>query len=82
MFFSFSMTPDNKETQTIPEMELDKKYSAKKILPQNTEKIQKDMDKTKKELEKLKTFITKKYPFTQAISVLPPQSIKFFMEED
>lgn len=39
----------------IPEMNLDKNYSAKnKIVPENTEKDAKNMDKTKKELEKLK----------------------------
>jgi predicted nucleotidyltransferase len=33
-------------------------------------------------LDKLKGYIVKKYPFTQAISILPPQSIKDFIEEE
>lgn len=67
----------------IPEMNLDKNYSSKnKIVPENTEKDAKNMDKTKKELEKLKGFIIKKYPFVQSISILPPQSIKEFIEEE
>jgi uncharacterized protein (UPF0332 family)/predicted nucleotidyltransferase len=67
----------------IPEMDLDKNYSPKnKIIPENNEKDVKKMDKVKKELEKLKNFIVKKYPFVQSISILPPQSIKDFLEEE
>jgi predicted nucleotidyltransferase/uncharacterized protein (UPF0332 family) len=40
------------------------------------------MEKAKKELEKLKNFIIKKYSFTQALSLLPPQSISLFIEEE
>ena len=50
------------ERQDIPEMNLDNKYSNKKpIVPENTEKVQKEMEKTKKELEKLKSFIVSNY---------------------
>ena len=74
---------ENEKEQEIPGMQLDNKYSAKKpILPESTEKIQKEMEKTKKELEKLKTWIVKKYPFIQSISILPPQMIKIFMDEE
>ena len=74
---------ENSPEQSIPEMELDRKYSDKKqIMPEGTEKIQKDMDKAKKELEKLKSSILKKYGFTQVLSILPPQAIKFFIEEE
>src|SRR4030043_407446 len=67
----------------IPEMDLDNKYSNKKdLIPETQEKMKKEIDKTKKELEKLKTFILKKYPFTQVISILPPMSIKNFIEEE
>ncbi len=67
----------------IPEMNLEKNYSAKNpAVPENSEKDVKKMDKVKKELEKLKGFIVKKYPFVQAISILPPQSIKDFIEEE
>jgi len=74
---------NNPEIQGIPEMELDNKYSAKKIpLPESSEKIQKELEKTKKELEKLKAVIVRKYPFTQAIGILPPQSVKLFIEDE
>jgi len=73
----------SKDNHEIPEMNLDKKYSNKKpIIPENSDKMQKDMKKTKKELEKLKSFIIKKYSYTQAISVLPPQIINKFIEEE
>ncbi|MFZ1971086.1 MAG: nucleotidyltransferase domain-containing protein [Candidatus Nanoarchaeia archaeon] len=65
----------------IPEMNLSNNYSSNKPMPNPTE-VQKNMDKTKKELNKLKLFITKKYPFTEAIGILPPQSIKMFIEEE
>jgi predicted nucleotidyltransferase/uncharacterized protein (UPF0332 family) len=76
------MGQDNKNEE-IPEMSLDKKYSTK--LPEISEtqgKMKKDMEKVKKSLEKLKNFIVKKYPFTQAIGILPPMSIKLFIEEE
>jgi predicted nucleotidyltransferase/uncharacterized protein (UPF0332 family) len=66
---------------SIPEMDL-KKYDDKKpIVPQTTTEQQKELDKTKKELEKLKNHIIKKYPFTQSLSILPPQSIPAFVDE-
>lgn len=66
----------------IPEMNLNNNYSPNKpILPSQNE-LQKGMEKTRKELNKLKLFITKKYPFVQAIGLLPPQSIKLFIEEE
>jgi hypothetical protein len=74
--------PKNEEHEAL-ETQLDKKYSEKNLaLPENTDKVQKEMEKTKKELEKLKASIIKKYPFMQSISILPPQSIKFFVEEE
>ena len=76
------MDKDNKNT-SIPEMNIDNKYSKNKpAIPENSSKAQKDMEKTKKEVEKLKTFIIKKYPFVQAIGILPPQSIPVFIEEE
>ncbi len=76
------MKSDDK-IQEIPGMEIDNKYSSKKsVIAESPEKIKKEMEKTKKELEKLKSFIIKKYPYTQSISILPPQSIKMFVEEE
>jgi len=74
---------EENKSQDIPEMNLDVKYSNK--LPEvsaNTTEAKKKMDETKKEIEKLKKFILKKFSYTQAIGVLPPQSIKFFIEEE
>ncbi|MBI3623506.1 nucleotidyltransferase domain-containing protein [Candidatus Pacearchaeota archaeon] len=74
---------ENEETsQEIPGMNLDNKYKQKQILPEGTEKMQEEMNKTKKELEKLKGYILKKYPFTIALSILHPQTVKFFIEEE
>jgi len=71
------------DEKSIPEMEIGDKYSSKKpVIPKNSEKEVKEMEKAKKELEKLKNFIVKKYSFTQALSLLPPQSIPLFIEEE
>lgn len=71
------------DEKNIPEMEISNKYSSKKpILPENSEKQIKEMEAAKKELEKIKNFIVKKYSFTQSLSLLPPQSIKLFIEEE
>jgi uncharacterized protein (UPF0332 family)/predicted nucleotidyltransferase len=73
--------PNNEAS--IPEMNLDRHYTEKKsVVPEQTSESQKEMEKTKKELEKLKGFIIKKYPFVQAVSLLPPQSVKDFIEEE
>jgi predicted nucleotidyltransferase/uncharacterized protein (UPF0332 family) len=83
------MAQDNKKQsqdskdQEIPEMIFDKKYSNKlPEIPETSDNVKKDMEKVKKDLEKLKNFIVKKYPFTQAIGILPPMSIKLFIEEE
>jgi predicted nucleotidyltransferase len=76
------MSSNDNSPQDIPEMNLDNKYSSKNILPPDQEKLQKEMEKTRKELDKLKGFIVKKYPFTQSISILHNQAIKFFIEEE
>src|SRR5271157_2137641 len=73
------MPDDNND---IPEMNLNNNYSSKKPILPNQNELQKDMDKTKKELNKLKLFMVKKYPFIQAIGILPPQSVKTFIEEE
>ena len=68
-------------TEEIPEMNLSKNYSSKSEIPK-TNKLQKETEKTRKELEKLKKFIIKKYAFTEAIGILPPQSVKKFIEDE
>jgi len=73
----------SREDQEIPEMNLDTKYSTKKnLISENPETIKKDVQKTQKDLDKLKSFISKKFPYVVSLSVLPPQSIKFFIDEE
>ena len=78
------MGNDNKNSEEdIPEMNLDRKYSTRKgVIPESPDKVKKSMEKTKKEIEKLKSFIVKKYSYVQSVSVLPPASIKKFIEEE
>jgi len=68
----------------IPEMNLSNNYSTKPpVVPnQNDSQAKKDMEKTKKEIEKIKSFIVKKYSFVQAVSVIPPQAVKSFIDEE
>ncbi|MCH8945697.1 MAG: nucleotidyltransferase domain-containing protein [Nanoarchaeota archaeon] len=68
-------------TEEIPEMNIGKDYSSKSEIPK-TNKLQKETEKTRKELEKLKKFIIKKYPFTEAIGILPPKSVKKLIEDE
>ena len=80
------MTKDNKKQETqesgIPEMKIDNKYAPKKPSVEEMNKAQKEAEKTKKEIEKLKLFIVKKFPYVEALSVLPPQAIPLFIEEE
>ena len=73
----------NPTEEEIPGMEIDRKYSVKKTeTPQGNEEIKKEMEKTKKDLDKLKDWVVKKYPSTLSIGVLPPQSLNIFIEEE
>ena len=76
MHFSF-MTNEN-----IPGMDLSKKYNTRPLPQEDPEEAKKAMEKTKKEIEKLKNFIVKKFPYVQAVSILPPQATKFFIDEE
>ncbi len=76
------MRNDENPNSEIPEMNLDNNYSNKKVPVPEVSMMQKEMEKTKKELEKLKGIVVKKFPFIQAIGVLPPQSIKIFIQEE
>ncbi|MDP3986764.1 MAG: nucleotidyltransferase domain-containing protein [Nanoarchaeota archaeon] len=74
---------DKDESPQIPGMDLGSNYSLKKpIMPESSEKVQKELDKTKKELEKVKSMLIKKYPFIHAMGILPRQSVKLFIDED
>ncbi len=84
------MTKDSKgHNPNIPGMDLNENYSpsndkniAEKVPKQDPKKSQEKLKKTKKELEKLKKWFVKKYEFTQSISILPPQSIPLFIQEE
>ena len=67
---------------SIPEMDINKPYVKKPINSEEPEKAKEQFEKTKKELEAIKEFIKKKYKFIQSISVLPPQAIPRFIEEE
>ena len=67
----------------IPGMKFDNKYSTKKpIMPENNGLENKEMSKTKKELEKLANTLSKKYPFMLSLSILPPQMVQRFVDEE
>ena len=72
---------NNTNSDSIPGMETNDNYK-KPDIKEDPEQTKKQFEKTKKELEKLKSFILKKYKFVQAISILPPQAIKFFIDEE
>lgn len=74
---------ERKEAES-PEMDfLDQKYDDKKpAISENVSEAQKEMMKTKKDIDKIKNYIIKKYDFTQAIGILPPQALKLFIEEE
>jgi predicted nucleotidyltransferase/uncharacterized protein (UPF0332 family) len=76
---------EERKEDEIPEMHLDNKYSDKKIaLPEapTSDKTPKNVEKIKKEIEKIKSFALKKYPFIEAIGILPPNSLKDFIEDE
>jgi len=74
--------------QSIPGMDLSNNSNnnnySKSVVPKqnNPEEAKKKFEKTKKDLEKLKDFVVKKYKFVKAIGILPPQSIPKFIEEE
>ena len=72
----------NNLEQEIPGMSLDRKYDKTPLIPETPTESKKEMEKTKKELEKLKNILVKKYSFIQSISIIPPQAIKIFVEEE
>src|SRR3989344_6852812 len=80
----------NSPNNDIPEMSNSKnKYSdaksvqgASQIPSEISEKAKQEMEEQKKKLEKLQKFIVKKYPYTEAIGILPPQAMSIFIEEE
>ena len=68
-------------SSSIPGMNLNMNYKTE-IPKVDPEAEKKKFEKTKKELEKIKDAILKKYKFTQAVGILPPQAVPKFIEEE
>jgi len=76
-------SPNQQEKNESIEDNFNKYTSDKKMIsPQDSKEIERNIKETKKELEKLKSFILKKYSFTEAIGILPPKSLKMFIDEE
>lgn len=73
---------ENPPPKNLNEQMNDRKYISKKDMPELSEAVKKDIEKQKKELDKLKTWIIKKYKFTLSIGILPPQSIPNIEKEE
>ncbi len=76
------MATENNAPKDLNEQINSQKYISKKDMPQLSEEDKKKMDAQKKELEKIKTWITKKFPFTVALGILPPEYIQKIEEEE
>jgi predicted nucleotidyltransferase len=79
---------DSKDEQPpteIPGMTTNIDYEAQKKMPiagqDIPEKAKKQMEATRKKLEKFKKEVVKKYPFTIALGIIPPQAADRFDEE-
>lgn len=81
-YFHFNLM-DKNTPQDIPEMQLQNNYTPKApIMQKDNSAVQKEIEKKKKALDKLKNFITKKYKFTQAIGIIPPQAVAKLVEDE
>tara|TARA_Y100000310_G_scaffold343694_1_gene452531 strand:- start:873 stop:2660 length:1788 start_codon:yes stop_codon:yes gene_type:complete len=76
------MAENSPPPKNLNEQLNEKKYISKKDMPELSESVKKDLEKQKKSLDKLKTWIVKKYPFTNSIGILPPQSIPNIEKEE
>ncbi len=61
---------------------INRKYEPKGGVNEIPENVKKEMEKTKKKLDELKKYIIKKYPYTIALGILPPQYAKKYEEEE
>ena len=76
------MTENSPPPKNLNEQMSEKKYISKKDMPELSESAKKEIEKQKKGLDKLKSWIIKKYPFTNSIGILPPQSIANIEKEE
>src|SRR3989338_1100969 len=74
--------PSSKEPKDLNEQMNERKYTPKDAMPELSEEVKKEMEKRKDELEKVKNFLIKKYPFTIAVGILPPQFVPKIEEEE
>jgi predicted nucleotidyltransferase/uncharacterized protein (UPF0332 family) len=78
-------TPDSKPPADIAGM-TSNDYDLNKKMPvagqDIPEEVKKEMDETRKKLETFKKDILKKYPFTLALGIIPPQAAEKFDEEN
>ncbi|MFA6022693.1 MAG: nucleotidyltransferase domain-containing protein [Candidatus Pacearchaeota archaeon] len=72
----------SEEKNLNKELNDSKKYVAKDAIAEMPEAERKEMEKRKDELDKVKKFILKKFSYTLAIGLLPPQSIPKIEEEE
>ncbi len=78
------MAQENNSPKDLNEQINTQKYISKNQtgIPQLSEADIKKMDAQKKELEKIKGWIIKKFPFTIALGILPPEYIQKIEEEE
>ena len=57
-----------------------REYQPNLALPQQTDKI--DFNKLKTKLDSFKKKVVKQFQFTKVLGILPPQSFKFFEEDE
>ncbi|PIN93609.1 hypothetical protein COU56_03555 [Candidatus Pacearchaeota archaeon CG10_big_fil_rev_8_21_14_0_10_31_9] len=75
---------ENQSPKNLNEQINSQKYISKDQagMAQLSEQDVKKMDAQKKELEKIKNWITKKFPFTIALGILPPEYVQKIEEEE
>jgi uncharacterized protein (UPF0332 family)/predicted nucleotidyltransferase len=66
--------------QEVKDIRMD--YDSKKLPSDIPEEVRKEMEKTRENLDDFKKTIIKKYPFTIAIGIIPPQASEKIEEEE
>jgi len=77
------MTEENKKSgNKALDKNMQEEYKPSKTPGEIPEEVKKEMEKTREKLEKFKKYILKKYPYTLAIGIIPPQAGEKFDEEN
>lgn len=74
--------PEDDLTSNVKDMKLDYPSEQKPMEGEIPEAVKKEMKKTREKLESFQKDVVKKYPFIEAIGILPPQSAGHFEEEE